>query len=249
MPHNQTSHEESAKDYIFRKIEEQRRQQSLPIDYKTKGGGSTFRGGSGGGGGSGQLAPKPKYYDLEGNVLQDRLFEREIKKEPAEPTQQVNIPQSTLQKISSEFRGGSRATSQTFGMNKVDTKVYPPGTIYKYKKGTVGKEQIPFFETYTIGEDFSSRISTPEEKKQLEEYQQSKIYEEVALAPPKSTFKREFGEAFGSVKSFSKEEFGVSPKVEAKLQEQFDRYGRPGQLVGGFITYVLPSTRGDIILT
>jgi hypothetical protein len=154
----------------------------------------------------------------------------------------VNIPKANT--ITSQLNKGT--ISDTSMMNQ-DIKIKPPGTIYQYQIGeeTYQGRTIPFYDTYTIGEDYTSRKSTKQEREMLQEFIGAEEFKETALSKPRSKLSREFGELKGQIQILSSEEL-YNPK---DIESSFSKYGTPGKIAGGFLSGLVPSTKGELIET
>jgi len=165
----------------------------------------------------------------------------------------IRITQQQAQKIEQQrqqevliakYGGGTRITPTTADTSQ--QQVYRPGTIYETQVDTFkhkGKT-IPVTKTYTIGEDWSSREATMEEREKLEEYEKAKRYEEVFLSEPPSKISRFYQEKKGEYLAWASQPF-----IDEKwTRDLFSKGGKVGEFTGAMI-YGAIGTKGDLFRT
>jgi len=140
----------------------------------------------------------------------------------------------------------TRGTLQDTG-KQVNIPILSPGTIYQYQTDTLESKgrTIPYYKTYTIGEDYSSRQPTKQEFINLQDFVSAEKFKETGLSEPQSNIKRISGEAIGKVKILGSEEL-YSPK---QIKESSSKFGKVGEISGGFVAGLLPETKMDLIKT
>lgn len=153
---------------------------------------------------------------------------------------------------------------------KINTPVYSPRTVYQYQTGIAGTSKwgtsIPMMEFQTIGEDWSSRISTPEEITEFKLYttaitpeiafgtRRNKIPIDIPILgniniPAPAPIAEFYGETKGKIQILSQEPISVT-----KFKNPFENYltnnfGNIGKSIGGGISGLIPQTKGELITT
>ncbi|MFA6074030.1 MAG: hypothetical protein WC758_07985 [Candidatus Woesearchaeota archaeon] len=215
--------------------------------YSSGRGGGGSRGGSSGGSSSGTTS-------TSSSLDTSNVLGATNKKSPVTISEQLKNKQSsniqtlkgaTIKEYTSALPSESKTKVDESYKRKI--QVYSPNTIYETQTDTYkrGKEEIPVLSTFYVEEDYSSRPATKEEREYLDLIKSSEAYKEVASEQAPSKIKREFGEAKGKLSKFGEEEFiDVSGTKELS-----SKYGKVGEVAGGVVTGLVPSTKGELLTT
>jgi len=125
---------------------------------------------------------------------------------------------------------------------------YQPGTIYQMQTDLAGYDKygrpVPFVETFKIEEGVGSVPATAEETALLGEVIKAQRYEEVALGKPRGKVSRVIGELKGEWAAFGREEV-----IDKKWVQGLYGETKAGQIKGGIVSTLIPTTKRDILIT
>ncbi len=139
-------------------------------------------------------------------------------------------------------------TGMVYGSSKMDfgkidgmQEAYLPGTIYTYQtrefKGT------PIMETRVVQPFGESIMATREEQLRV-----NPIVLEIGEGR-KTEFGKVFGETKGRLGKFGEQEYGAGVYFEKEIREWSEKGGKARQMVGGVVTGIIPTTKGEFIKT